>query len=601
MRATAEKEKGRARLRIRVGEATLAEARFAPRDWPSDPVLQTKLLCRKMKILRESSSLELLEAARGAVERALAVEVSTSPSQTAGDRSERQRGETGNAPSDNCARRTSCATLPGHVRQMLLKADLEQGALRLPDARFRADLRLSIILSEMYGLGLLFEDRRRLTPEGMRGASELQQARAAREEEFARGISFAQYQAGDGALLSEWTTASSANGERLYGDERFICKGETPTAARRAQPLPNLAARWTSAMLHTQREVEPVAFTGEAESRLVWFSDGTAVPACIFDHVARGSSDFTFTTSVAGGETLNVYRFGERIATIESCACAVPEGVRLCMRTVGSGKPVQQTIYFSTEFAAALGLPPSGLDARQREDYLLKTPIAEYFGYSTSHLAVINDDLRRVREAVYSGETLEERVEEFGDTMLMQAAESNRFRLALFLLCHGAKASARNARGITALMIAAAEGSVDMVCLIALFLEGLPPEEGINAQDNDGNTAMHWAAREGRRLVVDCLRWLGARKDIRNVYGCTPEEEAIEFNHPTTAEACRGVKVKEPRLSAPEIKEVLRVRHEMRMARLDLEQSGAAALDGREAGAVAAPPPLLASPGQRVC
>ena len=46
--------------------------------------------------------------------------------------------------------------------------------------------------------------------------------------------------------------------------------------------------------------------------------------------------------------------------------------------------------------------------------------------------------------------------------------------------------------------------------------------EDLNARDNSGDTALHWAARKGLRIGVICLLEAGADFDLRNYEGNRP-------------------------------------------------------------------------------
>jgi hypothetical protein len=574
---------GGVRLRLALGHAEIGSALIRRRDWSRDPVLQSRLLCREMEILRAASSLDLLESARRAAAKAFAGEESAG----AKDRGDATAASMPVPPTTGAPDLARPVELGAPLRQLLMRADAERGELRLPDSRFATDARLWVHLSELRGLGLVEPDRRTLTVSGASAAAALQAERDAEERILSRGLPFASYRAGDGALLAEWSTGV-AGGAGVYGDERFIARGDAPSAARREQPLADFARRWAEAVAPAQRQVAPVAFSGTGPGRRVWFTDGSSVAADVFDHVTGGRLDMSFTTGAGGA--LNVYRFGERVAVIEIENVEAPEGVRAALeaeavrttpRSGGHFCRGQGTLPFGCEFALAIGPLSAGASPLCASgSYEPESELARQYGFTRGHMAAIHDDVGGLLDALGEGDGVGERVGAFGDTKLMLAVEAERFQMVLNLWRLGERAEARNRRGVTALMGAACVGSVDLVCLVGLMLGGVPPEDGLDAQDGDGNTAMHWAAREGHRLAVDCLRWLGARADLRNKEGRTPEEEAREFEHPTTAAACRSRKIVEPKFSSVEVAEILRLMREHRMARLDLSQPGGAALAG---------------------
>ena len=51
-------------------------------------------------------------------------------------------------------------------------------------------------------------------------------------------------------------------------------------------------------------------------------------------------------------------------------------------------------------------------------------------------------------------------------------------------------------------------------------------KEDLNARDNFGDTALHWAARKGLRDGVICLLEAGADFDLRNYQGKRPIDVA---------------------------------------------------------------------------
>lgn len=85
----------------------------------------------------------------------------------------------------------------------------------------------------------------------------------------------------------------------------------------------------------------------------------------------------------------------------------------------------------------------------------------------------------------------------------------------------------RNEEGETALFIAAYNG--DLKTAAELIKHGID----LNAQDHEGNTALHGAAlRKNNHIIVQFLIQNGARADIKNLEKNTPFREADMHNDP---------------------------------------------------------------------
>ena len=67
---------------------------------------------------------------------------------------------------------------------------------------------------------------------------------------------------------------------------------------------------------------------------------------------------------------------------------------------------------------------------------------------------------------------------------------------------------------------------------ILRFIEGIADMiSDINAQNEDGETALHFAASEGNAMMVGTLIDLGANLDVKNIHGETPLYLAVENRH----------------------------------------------------------------------
>ena len=70
---------------------------------------------------------------------------------------------------------------------------------------------------------------------------------------------------------------------------------------------------------------------------------------------------------------------------------------------------------------------------------------------------------------------------------------------------------------------------------IVYILNHIPSRETINIQDQSGRTALHHAARRGRRKIVDLLLEAGADERILNHSSMTPADEAQQGGAATIA------------------------------------------------------------------
>lgn len=104
------------------------------------------------------------------------------------------------------------------------------------------------------------------------------------------------------------------------------------------------------------------------------------------------------------------------------------------------------------------------------------------------------------------------------------AASKGHEQAIMRLLCHGAKASAKNAFGQTALHRAACAGKPQAV---AVLMESDPSTVNWKDFSEDANTALHLAAEDGHISVVRLLVELGhADITIQNAQGKTPAQVA---------------------------------------------------------------------------
>jgi ankyrin repeat protein len=128
-------------------------------------------------------------------------------------------------------------------------------------------------------------------------------------------------------------------------------------------------------------------------------------------------------------------------------------------------------------------------------------------GYTALHAAAllpdcgIAEDLLAHGADVNAADTLQRR------TPLLWAATTGRTDLVKFLLDHGADVSVRETLGGTTPLICVAASERGELGLVNLLLEkGADP----GAKDDQGDSALDWASKRGRREIVQALRSKGA-------------------------------------------------------------------------------------------
>ncbi|ULA60479.1 MAG: ANKREPREGION domain-containing protein [Nitrospira sp.] len=99
------------------------------------------------------------------------------------------------------------------------------------------------------------------------------------------------------------------------------------------------------------------------------------------------------------------------------------------------------------------------------------------------------------------------------------------------LLDRGANIEARNARGATPLITAAARGNLTLVLLL------LNQGAEVDARDREGNTALHEASLQSHLPCVEALLTAGGQTSIRNGVGFTPLHQAVRRFWETAGES----------------------------------------------------------------
>jgi ankyrin repeat protein len=115
----------------------------------------------------------------------------------------------------------------------------------------------------------------------------------------------------------------------------------------------------------------------------------------------------------------------------------------------------------------------------------------------------------------------------WGTTALHWAAIVGREEMATFLLSNGAQAGIRNNEGQMPLFMACREGHLGVVRVLLQHMGDLV----LQATDDEGRTALHWAAIKVREEVVTFLLSNGAQAHIRDNKGRIPLMLACSEGH----------------------------------------------------------------------
>lgn len=118
-----------------------------------------------------------------------------------------------------------------------------------------------------------------------------------------------------------------------------------------------------------------------------------------------------------------------------------------------------------------------------------------------------------------------------GETPLVFAAASGEEMMVKRLLQAGADPNVEfNKAGYTLLMDASFEG------LTTVAADLIRAQAKIDAQDNRGQTALHYAAKEGHRELIELLIKQGARSDIADKNKMRPIDYALKYHDSSLSE-----------------------------------------------------------------
>lgn len=150
--------------------------------------------------------------------------------------------------------------------------------------------------------------------------------------------------------------------------------------------------------------------------------------------------------------------------------------------------------------------------------------------------AAFSGQTRRVKELLATGISPDARDAAGGWTPLMMASVGDFQATVKVLLDAGANPNPYRFDGATALMIASLQGAYHVAAMLA-------GRSNLNAQDNAGNTALAYAALNGRAEIVANLIKAGANPEIVDSDGQTPLHHAVHEERSEAVEALINAKV----------------------------------------------------------
>ncbi len=129
--------------------------------------------------------------------------------------------------------------------------------------------------------------------------------------------------------------------------------------------------------------------------------------------------------------------------------------------------------------------------------------------------AILENDIETVKLLIANNADVNVRSDVFDETPLMySSAKVERINITKFLIKNGANVNAQNNDGETPLMYAANGGNISTVMYL------LDHKAEVNIKSSVGNTALMYAAQVNNPAVVRYLLENGADVNIQNEYGC---------------------------------------------------------------------------------
>jgi ankyrin repeat protein len=133
-----------------------------------------------------------------------------------------------------------------------------------------------------------------------------------------------------------------------------------------------------------------------------------------------------------------------------------------------------------------------------------------------------NGNLKKLENTNYPSTYYTRKDSNSGRTALHEAATTTHIKVANFLLENGADINAADMHGATPLHFSVELGPDGMVEFLLSETKKFGANLNINAKDNQGNTALHWAAYSQEKSIFDLLIKQGADATIKNKNGDNP-------------------------------------------------------------------------------
>lgn len=156
----------------------------------------------------------------------------------------------------------------------------------------------------------------------------------------------------------------------------------------------------------------------------------------------------------------------------------------------------------------------------------IKQPFPQ--GITALHAAVIHNQENIAAELIQAGAPLDAADATTQATPLHLAALYGRESIARLLIQKGANANATMKFGISPLLVAA---QFNQAPIVQLLLEQKEQKVDINHADQDGFTALHFAAQHGNELIIQILADHKANISLADKNKATPLAIATENKH----------------------------------------------------------------------
>jgi len=155
-------------------------------------------------------------------------------------------------------------------------------------------------------------------------------------------------------------------------------------------------------------------------------------------------------------------------------------------------------------------------------------------GFSALRVAVTSGSLATLRVLLRARSVNVNTTDASGEIPLVTAVKLGRSDIVIMLLRRGGRCRIVDERGWTPLHWAAATDSVEAIKAMMMLPSGRRP--CIDVRDLDEKTPLAIAARQGNFLAVAALVVAGARTDVVDAFGMTPEMDAILCGHQNVTE-----------------------------------------------------------------